>query len=265
MQDRLFQTEVMTVVGRHHPEWPIDRDDDAMKVVIGDMQISLDNVLLMVRDMPEAEREEAIVNFFARLRPAEHRVSTADIGYLATKHRLKLQIVPREFLETAPLMLHRVFLSELSIAYSLDEEAQYELLQQPRLRSWDISQEEIEAQATANLEALAQVGELQPRRAQKGAFVTIAAEDSHSAARLLLPHFMASLRRSLNAPQIFVGIPDRDFLVAWTPDFSERWAFAEKLKRDFENQPYPLTAEIFVSSEAGLRLATAQENKDHGR
>lgn len=57
----------------------------------------------------------------------------------------------------------------------------------------------------------------------------------------------------------------RDLLIAWTPDFSERHAFAAKIRRDWESEPYPLTDELFVSSQMGISLMSDEELKDHGR
>jgi uncharacterized protein YtpQ (UPF0354 family) len=235
-------------------------------IAVGKMEISLNNLFLIVRNMLNDEREKAVVDFFESIVPSTpHDASTANLPYSTTKMRVLPQIVPTEFKETAPDLLYRPFFSGLGIAYTLDSDGTYELLQQPILAAWGVKQEALEAQAIANLEALCKSQASEPKRRKEGAFLTIAAEDSYSAARLLLPQFMRTLRDALDAPRIFVGIPNRDFFVAWTPDFSRRQAFAAKIRSDVENEPYPLTDDLFVSSETGINLMSADELRDHGR
>ncbi|URK86812.1 DUF1444 family protein [Rhizobium sp. RCAM05350] len=266
LQDERFKREVIAILGHRHPGCSVLPIVDPMMVVLGDMKISLDNIFLTVRDMEGDERENAIVDFFENaVSNNPHNASSTSIPYSTAKTRLLLQIVPEEFVQTAPDLLLRPFFSGLSIAYVLDRDGSYELMQKPVLGAWGVGQEVIEAQAMANLETHSQSQELEPRRGEEGAFVTVATEDSYSAAQLLLPGFMARLRNALKTPRVFVGIPNRDFLVAWTPDFSGRRAFAEKIRQDAANEPYPLTEDLFVSTETGVSLMSVGEMRDHGR
>jgi uncharacterized protein YtpQ (UPF0354 family) len=98
-----------------------------------------------------------------------------------------------------------------------------------------------------------------------GAFVAVSTTHGYDAARLLLPHFMRRVREALNASLIFAGIPNRDFLVAWTPDFAPRWGFATKIAQDFQSRPHPLTGALFASNDSGVRLADSAAMRDHGR
>jgi uncharacterized protein YtpQ (UPF0354 family) len=266
LQRKFVKQDIVAILQRHHPDWPIISTDDPLAVVIGNMKISLNNILLIVRNAPDDEAEKAIVDFFENIMSGKQGGgSTEDLSYATAKTRLLPQIIPGEFRESAPNLLFRPFFSGLGVACALDEDGGYELLQNQVLAAWDVRQETVEAQAIANLEAHCKLDAFEPRSGEEGAFVVVAAEDSYSAARLLLPQFMETLRASLGAERIFVGIPNRDFLVAWTPDFSGRQAFAAKIRRDAENEAYPLTDELFVFSERGVSLMSADQISDHGR
>jgi uncharacterized protein YtpQ (UPF0354 family) len=132
--------------------------------------------------------------------------------------------------------------------------------------SWRVGQTDIEARAIANLESVSSEISLSPRsNPDGGAFIAVSTTDGYDAARLLLPQFMRHVREALNATLIFAGIPNRDFLVAWTPDFAHRRAFATKIAQDFQSRPHPLTDALFASTDTGVRLADAAAMRDHGR
>lgn len=76
---------------------------------------------------------------------------------------------------------------------------------------------------------------------------------------------MTRVREALKTPVVFAAIPNRDFLVTWTPDFSKRENFAGLVSRDLHEKPHPLTDALFVVSDQGVRLADAGELADHGR
>lgn len=106
--------------------------------------------------------------------------------------------------------------------------------------------------------------EAKGRLNQKG-YVIVDTHDGYDAVRLLLPNFMARLRTTLEVLRVFAGIPNRDFLVAWTPDFAARKGFALKLREDVLVRNHPLTDALFTSSDAGVALATPEEMRDHAR
>lgn len=58
---------------------------------------------------------------------------------------------------------------------------------------------------------------------------------------------------------LIVGIPNRDFLVAWTPDFAGRAGFVAQISRDMQRRPHPRTDELFVATTDGVRPATRAE------
>jgi hypothetical protein len=67
-----------------------------------------------------------------------------------------------------------------------------------------------------------------------GHCVAIAIKDRHDATRLLLPgiRLMAAL-----GDFVYAGIPDRDFLVAWSRDYSYYEQFIDQIAQDFQRRP----------------------------
>jgi uncharacterized protein YtpQ (UPF0354 family) len=82
--------------------------------------------------------------------------------------------------------------------------------------------------------------------------------DGFCAARLLCPEFMRGAHRKLSA-KIFVAVPARDFLVAWTENFAKKQLLSQQVGKLFSEMDHPLTQEVFVSEKGQLRLADAGE------
>jgi len=61
---------------------------------------------------------------------------------------------------------------------------------------------------------------------------------------------MRRVRQTLNTSLVFACIPNRDFLVAWTPDFAQRRAFATQIAQDFRARPHPLADALFASADS---------------
>ena len=82
--------------------------------------------------------------------------------------------------------------------------------------------------------------------------------DGYCAARFLCPEFIHSLQQKLT-PKVYVAIPARDFLVAWTEGFSESSLIMRQAGELYAEMDHPLTREIFVLEKDRFRLATADE------
>jgi len=261
-----FRQVVLALLDRRHPEWHATVGNDAMTIMIGHFEIYLGNIYLHVREMPQARRDDEIVSFIEYSVNVTSR--TGDMPLAEARSQLRLQIVPAEYRERSHDLVFRPlepFLADLIVAYALDDEKAYQLLRQPMLDGWNIGRSEVEAIAVENLETISSAIALEAKDGDSGGYVTVSILDGYDAVRILLPRFMSRLRKVLKVPTVFVGIPNRDFLVAWTPDFAGRRGFAAQIARDVTKMPHPLTETLFVASETGLRLANSSELRDHGR
>jgi hypothetical protein len=265
LDEDTFRQTVLALLGRRHPEWHVVPGANPQTIEIGNAEIYLDNIYRHVRDLPPAKRDGKVFAFMENAM-AGRETSKENPGFAATSNRVRPQIVPADYLRRAPALVHRQFLAGLIVAYAIDEKERYRLLQQALIDSWHVRQAEIEALAIANLEAVSADIPLNPRsNTGSGAFVAVSTSDGYDAARLLLPQFMRRVRQALNASLVFAGIPNRDFLVAWTPDFAQRQGFATRIAQDIQVRPHPLADALFASADSGVRLADAAEMRDHGR
>jgi hypothetical protein len=267
LKDGSFRKSVIALLSRRHPEWRIEPETDPESIAIGDNRLYLGNLYLRVKTMSDADRESEILAFFENSLTVTNKASPADEApFASARQLLRPQIVPAKYLQTAADLIHRPFLADLIVVYALDDDRTYQLLQQAAADKWHAGREEIEKFATENLEALSLTLPLKVSPNNKaGAFLAVGTKDGYDAARLLMPQFMKRVRAALNAPTVFAGIPNRDFLVVWTPDFDPRRGFAARIAKDAIEQPHSLTDALFVSSDSGVRLANAAELKDHGR
>jgi uncharacterized protein YtpQ (UPF0354 family) len=247
-----FRQTVIVLLSRRHPEWHVELGADPQTIKIGTAEIYLDNIYRYVRDLPAAERDDKIVALIEN-GVARSATSPEKPEFAAASNRIRPQIVPPDYLRQARDLVHRAFFAGLIVAYAIDEKERYELIRQPDIDSWHVGQPEIEARAIENLEAVSAEISLSPRsNPDGGAFVAVSTTDGYDAARLLLPQFMRRVRQALNASLIFAGIPNRDFLVAWTPEFGPRRGFATKITQDFERRPHPLTDSLLHPTTAGF-------------
>jgi uncharacterized protein YtpQ (UPF0354 family) len=86
----------------------------------------------------------------------------------------------------------------------------------------------------------------------RGGFVAIDNNDGFAAARLMVPAFRQRLREALG-DDYYVVTPNRDFLVAWSKDFSNHDRFVAKAMHDAREYPYPISSRVFTVVDGELR------------
>ncbi len=263
LADGSFAQHVIALLAAAHPDWTVVPGDDPLSLRIGSVSVSLRNIALQVQQLPADQRDPQIVAFIEHgLAPALDGTATFD----TVRPALRVQLEPLDYLQTVPTIVHTEFMAGLMSVYAVDQEYRYATVLQPQFDSWHLPRATVEQAAVANLQARADQLAVEPaRHTGGGTYYTSNVADGYDAARLLLPGFMTRVRQALGTPTVFAAIPNRDFLVAWTPDFSKRTAFAALVTRDIHIQPHPLTDALFVVSEQGTRLADATELADHGR
>lgn len=266
LQDGDFKQEVIRLLAEQRPDWTVDPTEDPTSIRIDHNLLSLSNIFRVVEHRPAADRQKAILDFFDSVLLAENRSAAAtDISYADAKPRLYPQIIPNEFKDVIKDLVARPFFVDLSVGFALDNGVKYELIHERALKAWGVDPQSLERDAMANLDTLAASQTLEPKRRQQGAYAVCDTTDGYAAARILLPAFMKRLRTALEAPQICVAIPNRDFLLAWTPDFALRTRFAAQVEEDAASRDHPFTDALFMSDETGIRLMDAGELADHGR
>ena len=252
----------------HHPRAGCKVTAGGEALACGEVTLGLDNLYRLLKESGtrRAEIDRRLLSAYeeARQRAAAEQglAAGATPTWEAARPRLRPQLVPADYGVQNPDLLRQPFLPGVDLAYAVDERERYALLLAPQVASWGLAEGELDAVALANLESLCQPGALQATApsdpAQRGRWLAIETDDGYAAARILVPAMRQRMAELLGEP-FFVGLPNRDFLVAWSRDLTFHPAFADRVRQDFARKHHPLSPEVFVATAAEVRPATAAE------
>jgi uncharacterized protein YtpQ (UPF0354 family) len=263
---RAFRAEVLDILRRRFPDKSVTEgaEEATIKYVSPNVaEIDLGNLFASVDDLPRREREEAIVEYFARaFKFAGGQTDNTETAtnWERAKPLMRARLFPVRYLKKTPSLLHRDFSRDVIIGYSVDHGTSDGFVADEHAKNWGVTIDTIHPIAIANLEKLSTDAPIEPERPPAGAgyFTVVEQRDGYDAARLLLPEFRARVIRKLG-DFVYAGIPARDFLVLWSKDLAAHASFVANIKREFESNPYALSDEIFVITAAGARPATSEE------
>ena len=146
-----------------------------------------------------------------------------------------------------PMLAYREFLGDLMIAYVIDEDRSVAYINEEHLERWGVSIHDLHAQAIANLRRRtdANVKYTTVGAGEQRLFIYNSG-DGYDAARLLLSDVLSGWARDLPG-QLIIGIPNRDFLIAFSDANPEILrAVAAQVQADAAQQQYGLTEQLFT-------------------
>lgn len=256
---RAFRDRVLEMMRKRYPNVPAKPGSDDGSIAIGEVEVNLDNIYTAARQLPAADREAAVVEYMSQAVEAYRQLDKRkSVSWTDGKSLLRPRLVPAAYLQPAPDTLRRPFAPGVLVAYAIDYGGHVSFVDRDDLDRWKVELDQVHDAAIAGLEASSAKVPMDVRQARDGGtFAVIDTDDSYDAARLVLPRFRARLLQALGEP-IFVGIPNRDFLVAWSAR-AQFTTFASQVADDFRQQPYPITDTIFHVDGQGVRPATAAE------
>jgi hypothetical protein len=146
---------------------------------------------------------------------------------------------------------------ELELFAAVDTGRTLRFLTQLDLDKWEgVSEDDIFFFARENLLAISEEMELQALAGADGnpRAVIIATNDSHDAARVVLPQFYEKLAQVLG-PNLLAGIPNRDFLIVLNADDEQLVKdVSAQVKVDAETRPYAISGKLYRLSADGLAV-----------
>jgi hypothetical protein len=146
---------------------------------------------------------------------------------------------------------------ELELFAAVDTGRTLRFLTQLDLDKWEgVSEDDIFFYARENLLAISEEMELQALAGPDGdpRAVIIATNDSHDAARVVLPQFYEKLAQVLG-PNLLAGIPNRDFLIVLNADDEQLVKdVSAQVKVDAETRPYAISGKVYRLSADGLAV-----------
>jgi uncharacterized protein YtpQ (UPF0354 family) len=146
-----------------------------------------------------------------------------------------------------PMLAYREFLADLMIAYVIDEERSFAYINEDHLERWKISIVDLHQQAIDNLRR---------RTDERATYTAVGAGeqrlfifnsgDGYDATRLLLSDVLADWAREVPG-RLVIGIPNRDFLIAFSDANSEVLrGVAAQVQSDAAQREYGLTEQLFT-------------------
>jgi hypothetical protein len=249
-ESRDFRARVMALAKELFPSIEIRAHTSSPEVVVvGREQLGLQNLQAKYEQSgrSEAALREIIKDHFGFIL-SERRV---DLSLAEAQTRLKPQIMPPEYAAQVTIV-SLPFGRTLALGLVLDGERGYSYVRKEDVLRWEKTEQELLDLALVNLEGASRGMPMHASDNPKAKFVAVQKGDGFDAVRILLPRFQQFLATRLGSPFYF-GVPNRDFLVCWNADASDQFKTfnRDKLRKDFESQPYPLSPNFFLLAADG--------------
>jgi hypothetical protein len=179
---------------------------------------------------------------------ASHRTSNAlrfPKSFEEARERILPQLMPPA-IATDSGQVRIPFAGNLFIGLVADDDRAYMYVSTDALRKWGKSREELYTIALQNLDSRSKGVKMEQFTNSGLTLIAVDAADGYAAARIVLPGIRKVIGERLGRP-FFFGIPNRDFLICWSEGGGAESAVMvrDKLNRDFQERPYPLSAAIF--------------------
>ncbi len=253
-----LRAEVIDTLRSKAPDLQVNEGSEDGLIRIGNFVVNLGNLYAAVRQEPDGERRAAVVEFAGQiLLSVKQSDAESNPSWSEARVLLRPRLVPQDYPSE---LVRSPFAAGLTITFVIDLGHRVAFIDHKRLEKWGVAQKEVREIAYANLERLSADLKLDVRRPDRGLglYAGLETSDSYAAARLVLPGFRSRLVSLLGEPA-YVGIPHRDFLIAWSADFDAMPQMIRMIAKDFRDSPYALTDQIFAVRRDGLFLAKVDE------
>ncbi len=234
----------------------IDRQGMELRLLVGERETNVDLTTYFRAYRQKPDQIDVVAQTLVRVLLNEISTET-DTDFESLSDRVYLMLKPISLLAEIrerglTMLVYRQFLAELIIVYTIAEERSIAFINEDHLERWRIAEHELHEQALANLRRrtadlrYTTVGEGEQRL-----FIFNSA-DGYDASRLLLTDTLTQWARMLPG-QIVIGIPNRDFLIAFSDANQEvLQAVAMQIQTDAA-QPGGLTEQLFTLAKGAIR------------
>jgi uncharacterized protein YtpQ (UPF0354 family) len=171
-------------------------------------------------------------------------------SYESVRGRLLPMLKPEDWVREVSERLEILgaeFAPGLWICFAIDEPARLAYVTRELLEQWDVPLERIQEVAQDNLAAGNRELEmaLLPGEDNRPYALVINTQDGYDAARLVLPGVREAFAEELG-DEYLVGIPNRDFLIAFSQRDPEMTAaIIRQIKQDYHRMDHPLTPTVY--------------------
>ena len=250
MQLDEFMAHVETILKSSFPEHEFVLNPEQGTITCGDLQFGLSN-LYAECELNSVDMDQLKKIVRETFRKSLALVSSTDALVPQTweqaKPRLRLQLSTGVITKFNSLAFP--FSNDIVIAIVIDSDVGYAYVRQADADRWKLSSIDLYQVAQDNLIAASDNLQMHFVPGPSG-LIAIQTSDGYDAARILLPPIRQMMIERLmedRGEQIFVGIPNRDFLVAWPTDAPEdlNQQMRMTILQDAGKQSHPLTGSPF--------------------
>ena len=258
-EETAWAERAAAAVTRAHPAWEVSRSSPGILGVTykgSRVDIRLENMRRSAGDDAALFEEQVLTAAESAAHVIDRASHDAGVPPRFEDVRTKVYpvLVPRGFAPGQKLFT-LPFAGDVLEAFVFDGEHHQRYLDEPTFSGWGVDHGTLLAAAAAALAARARAETWSAKRptdpSATGRFVALDVSDGYAAARLVVPEVRERLGKELGYP-FFVGIPNRDFLVAWSSDYTFADQFANKVREDFSRRSYPVSPEVFRVDASGV-------------
>lgn len=238
------------VLCEHFADREFELDADAGTIQSGDLRMGMSNLFAEFRQN-EVSLEEfdrlVVENFGRALEMLESPETLMPEQWEAAASRLRPQLISNRYSEISDA-IRFPFSSEVYSAIVVDAPNGYAYVKEHNAEQWGKSPLEIMEVARDNLRD-ASAG-VKSHFVPSERLVVMQTNDGYDAARILVPEIRRGLLQAIAGNTngaIFVGIPNRDFLIGWPIDAASavQNGILQQLRMDADQQHHPLTGVPF--------------------
>jgi uncharacterized protein YtpQ (UPF0354 family) len=243
-----FRDRVMGVVAREYPQvtaspgsqWSLELKDGAGETI---GTVGLEN---LYRDcLLQPESAGAIIREYLD----QLLQSLAEVGEYTDMESVRERLLPmlksQEWIDNLPGIASAEFAPGLLMCFAIDSPTRVAYVTEEMLGKWDLPLERVQGIAQDNLARKKTEMMLLPGQDERAVAVVITTQDGYDATRLVLPTVRDAFSEELG-DEYLVGIPNRDFLIAFSERDAETAAgIIRQVKHDFQRMNHPISGTIY--------------------
>ena len=247
-----FGEQVVQILRRHFPEREVQLAGP-MDLCLDGRHLGLNNLYRMVHT--DAGRGTEIVEEFLYQLLESDELSQSPLPLSMAKERIMPRIQPLTIFDQLDQeqVAFQPFVNDTAILYVIDMPRMTVSITIEQMLRWGIQVDDLDTIARSNLASYHSELKLQIVEARDGGRAAIFnMQDGYDAARLLLESLWTRLSPEFNG-NFYVATPARDLFMAisCSPDgFVEK--FQERIVRDFNRMPYPISSDLFLVTRDGV-------------
>lgn len=252
-----FQERVMDVLGKHYPLIQLEPGTNSVR--LNGIEISIQK-LQSVCEQNQTQADEFIQQYFSYPAALCLQAQTLDVSEIKT--HVRPQLVPAEFADRFGVIT-LPFVEGIAVSLVVRRDAEMLFLHTENVKAAGLEPLSLYEKSIRNLDGDKAEMEITITDGTDR-FIGMETHDGFDAARILLPRVRTFAATKLGTPY-FGGIPNRNFLILWSTQCSQRFQeyAEEKIETDYAIQPFPLSNFRFEVTETDINHEGTKEHKVH--